>query len=154
MQKILFLALFAAAFFSCSKEPQQLTQVNADVSETINSDITETVVFTADDREGGAYQFGLTNSTLPEYCFKISVTQIPSQKEVWNQGGCYTGNRFFTVYLTPGQQYAATLTFTPPHPEQHGTIHWWLRNYQGYVMCNQGDMGIPSGQSLLWTACQ
>ena len=154
MKKILFLAFFAAVFFSCGKEPQQLSQANVDSTDINPSEYTQTEVFTASDRAGGAYQFGLLNSTLETYCFTIAVNEVGSGKKIWNQGGCYTTNKFFTVYLTPGVQYAATLTLTPPHPGQQGTIHWWLKNYMGFVLCHEGDMGIPSSQSLLWTACQ
>ena len=153
MKRMLFIAVLASFFFACSKESQQKVVPVFDTTESVQSDTTFTQVFTASDRDA-AYQFGLLNSTLANYCFDIKVTEVGSTKRVWSQGGCYTGNRFFTVYLTPGVQYAATLTLTPWNPGQTGTIHWQLRNYAGYVMCNQGDMGIPSSQSLLWNACQ
>jgi len=154
MKKILFLALFAAVFFSCAKEPQQLSQTSVDATNALQSEITHTEVFTASDRDQGVYQFGLTNCSLSSYCFTLTVRDLQTGNVVTKFGGCYTGNTFYSIYMTPGQNYAATLSFTPPHPEQKGTIHWWIRNYMGYVMCAQGDMGIPSSQSLFWAACQ
>lgn len=154
MKRMFFIAIFASFLFACSKESQQHVAPVFESTESVQSDTTFTEVFTVSEREGSAYQFGLVNCTLPNYCFTIEVTEVGTSNRVWSQGGCYTGNFFHTIYLTPGKQYTAKLKLDPWNPGQSGTIHWQLRNYMGYVMCAEGNMGISSAQSLLWNACQ
>lgn len=148
MKNLFLLAVLTLGMLSCSKESQSVT--------TTEEPITQTVTFTASDRDAGSYQFGLTNCTLTSYVFEISVSEVGGGSKVYHAGGWYTGNFFDTVVLTPGHTYVADLTLSPPNPGQTGTIHWHLKNYLGYVMCAQGDRAIPSQPttSLNWPACQ
>lgn len=112
------------------------------------------VAFTApaSDREGTLYVLALDNCTLGSYYFKGKVVdQFGSV--MWSTAGWSGGEIGFTMNLRPGKQYSATLIFDVSHPGQKGTIDWYFRK-ANVPLCHSGTMGIPGGQSLLWTACQ
>lgn len=151
MKKLLILAVFTAFLYSCGKDPMPPSISNEAMEVTQD---TVQVAFTppASDREGTLYVLAFDNCTLGSYHFKGKITDQFGQL-MWSDAGWYSGDIGYTMNLRPGKTHYATLVFDVAHPGQKGTINYYFRK-ANVPLCYSGTLGIPGGQSFMWTACQ